>query len=131
MIPVTCGIIFKNDKILMSKRHKKKREFPGYWEFPGGKCNTNESKKDCITREIKEELNVDIQFIEIISTKKKFINKYNIYYCVCNVINDNMIKKNNEISEYRYFNINDINTLKLLPYDYRMINIIKNYLIKN
>lgn len=130
MIPVTCGILIKNNKILMSKRDKKKREFPGYWEFPGGKCNKNESIKDCIVREIKEELNVDIEFEKIIK-KIRHINKYNLNYCICNILNDNNIKKNEEISEFRYLNINDIPRLKLMYNDYCLIPCIKNYLIKN
>ena len=128
MIPVTCCILVKNDRILMSKRDKKKREFPGYWEFPGGKCNTNESIKNCANREIKEELNIEVEFKKIIYKKMKFKNKYNLYYCLCNIINDKEIKKNNEIGEYRYFNINDIINLKLLPGDKNIIYLIRQYL---
>ena len=127
-IPVVCGILIKDNKVLMSKRHKNKKEFNGYWEFPGGKCNINESKKDCIIREIKEELNVDIEFNKIIY-KKKHIKKYNLYFCICNIINDKNIKKNGEIQEYRYFKTNDIYNLKLLHGDKDIIPKINNYLM--
>jgi 8-oxo-dGTP diphosphatase len=33
----------------------------GYWEFPGGKCQPGESEVDSLRREIREELDVDIQ----------------------------------------------------------------------
>ena len=76
MIPVTCCILVKNNKILMSKRDKKKREYPNYWEFPGGKCNKNESIKQCIVREIKEEsgLNIKTPSLKGIITFPKFDN---------------------------------------------------------
>ena len=32
----------------------------GHWEFPGGKVKEGETEIDCIKREIKEELNLDI-----------------------------------------------------------------------
>ena len=128
MIPVTCGILLKNNKILMSKRNEKKREWGGFWEFPGGKCNSNESIKNCIIREIKEELNIDIEFQEIIFKKMKFSNKYNLYYCLCHIINDNQIKKNCEISDYKYLNINEISYLRLLPGDYKIIDKIRPFL---
>ena len=123
---VACGILLKNNKILMSKRNKKKREFPNYWEFPGGKCNKNESIKNCVTREVKEELNIDVEFIKTVFKKK--YNNTNINYCICNIINDKNIKKNNEISEFRYVNINDINRLKLIRGDDKIIHFIKPFM---
>ena len=126
MNKVACGILIKDNKILMTKRSKKKREFPNYWEFPGGKCNKNESIQNCIKREINEELNIDINFIKII--KKMKIYNYNLSYCICHIINDNHIKKNNEIDEYRYVNVNDINRLKLLHGDNKLIDPIRKYI---
>jgi len=35
-------------------------KLPLKWEFPGGKIETGESKEDCLYREIKEEVNIDI-----------------------------------------------------------------------
>jgi 8-oxo-dGTP diphosphatase len=41
----------------------------GQWEFPGGKCELGESLEECLAREIREELAVDIQIgQEIVTT---------------------------------------------------------------
>ena len=48
MIIVSCGIIKYNNKYLITQRSKNKKEFPSYWEFPGGKCNNNENIEDCL-----------------------------------------------------------------------------------
>ena len=58
-IRVVCGIIINNDNhILITRRNS--GDFKGKWEFPGGKLEENESEKDCLIREIKEELDIEI-----------------------------------------------------------------------
>lgn len=37
---------------------------PGKWEFPGGKIEAGETEEDCIVREIKEELHIEIDLGE-------------------------------------------------------------------
>ena len=56
---VSIALIDNDDQILISKRPEKKH-LSGYWEFPGGKVEKNEPPKNAIIREVKEELNVNI-----------------------------------------------------------------------
>ena len=66
MIDVTCAIIFFDNKILAVQRSDKMK-LPLKWEFPGGKLEEGESEIDCIKREIKEEINIEIDIIKKIS----------------------------------------------------------------
>ena len=63
MIKVTCAIIRKNNKILVAKRSET-MHLSCKWEFPGGKVENGESEIDCLIREIKEELNINIEPIK-------------------------------------------------------------------
>lgn len=63
MVDVTCGIINFGNKILVTQRSEKMR-LPLKWEFPGGKIEVDESAEDCLIREIKEELNINIKIIQ-------------------------------------------------------------------
>jgi len=57
---VVAAIIKKGDHYLIAKRSKEK--YMGLkWEFPGGKVEKNETFKDALSREILEELNVNIE----------------------------------------------------------------------
>ena len=56
---VVAAIIKKDNKVLATKRGY--GEFINMWEFPGGKIETNESQKDALIREIKEELDCIIK----------------------------------------------------------------------
>lgn len=58
-IKVTCAIIEHNDKVLVVQRSKR-MNLALKWEFPGGKIEDDESERDCLIREIMEELNLEI-----------------------------------------------------------------------
>lgn len=65
MLEVVAGIIYKGDKFLIAQRNLKKSQ-GGYWEFPGGKVEENETKQEALKREIKEEFNADIDVKEYV-----------------------------------------------------------------
>ena len=67
IINVTCAIIVIKNKILVTQRSEKMK-LPLKWEFPGGKLEENESEIDCIKREIKEEINIDIEVVKKLSS---------------------------------------------------------------
>ena len=58
-IVVSLALINDADEILLSKRPKNKH-LAGFWEFPGGKVETGEIPKNALIREIKEELDINI-----------------------------------------------------------------------
>ena len=92
MIRVTAAIILENNKILITQRSKNDKLLPLKWEFPGGKIEENESEKDCLIREIKEELELKIKvkdffFKNIHSYGKKEIE---LNFFLCEVISGNL-----------------------------------------
>lgn len=58
-VHVVVGILRRNGKILVAERPEG-RPYSGYWEFPGGKIEAGESAKDALTRELHEELGVQV-----------------------------------------------------------------------
>ena len=60
IVEVAVGILLKNSSdVLMGKRPDGK-PYAGYWEFPGGKLEPNESVALALCRELKEELGIEI-----------------------------------------------------------------------
>jgi 8-oxo-dGTP diphosphatase len=72
LISVVCGIICKDDLVLICRR-KPERSLGGYWEFPGGKVEDDESNEESLLRELIEELNLNV------SIKKHFFNTVHHY----------------------------------------------------
>lgn len=58
-IRVAAGIIIKDDRVLISQRPAGKH-LAGYWEFPGGKVEANESDREALARELFEELGIQV-----------------------------------------------------------------------
>jgi mutator protein MutT len=58
-IRVGIALIIDGSRILIARR-KKNDSFGGFWEFPGGKCEEGESTSDCVRREIREELGIEV-----------------------------------------------------------------------
>ena len=56
---VTAAVIERDGAFLVTRRLRGVH-LEGYWEFPGGKCDTGEPLAGCLRREIKEELAVDV-----------------------------------------------------------------------
>ena len=67
IVNVTCAIILIENKILVVQRSDKMK-LPLKWEFPGGKLEENETEIDCVKREIKEEINIDIEVVKKLSS---------------------------------------------------------------
>jgi 8-oxo-dGTP diphosphatase len=74
-INVTGAVILKNNdegtqSVLLIQRSKQDN-WPNVWEFPRGKCDKGDKNKleECLKREVKEEVGLDVEIIE-------FIDKY-------------------------------------------------------
>ena len=58
-IEVSAALIFRAGKILITQR-RADAHLGGFWEFPGGKREPGETFEQCLAREVREELGVEI-----------------------------------------------------------------------
>jgi len=65
-IDVIAGALCDGPQVLIAQRPPGKH-MAGGWEFPGGKLDPGEQSLQCLKRELKEELNVDVQSAEWLS----------------------------------------------------------------
>ena len=59
MIDVCAAVIVNpKEKLVFLAKRPENSHLAGFWEFPGGKMEKGESPKECLVRELKEELDV-------------------------------------------------------------------------
>ncbi len=60
LLVVACALIDADGRVLIAERPAGK-QLAGLWEFPGGKIEAGERPEDCLIRELKEELGIDVK----------------------------------------------------------------------
>lgn len=63
MIEVCCAIIVNEAGLILVTQRSATMSMPLKMEFPGGKIEPGESPEDCLIREIKEELDIDMEIV--------------------------------------------------------------------
>jgi len=59
-IEVSAALIFRGGKVLITQRNAKS-QLGGLWEFPGGKREPGETSEQCLVRELREELGIEVE----------------------------------------------------------------------
>lgn len=85
MIDVVAALIWDDNRFLICQRpaHKARGLL---WEFVGGKVEPNESKKDALVRECREELGITVKpgdvFLEVIHQYPDIHIRLTLFHCV-------------------------------------------------
>ena len=98
---VVAAIIKKGNLYLVTQRNKNK--YMGLkWEFPGGKVEANETLQEALTREIYEELNININVYEKIAEERYKDSEINIvlHYFLCSIKDGDISLNEHEAMEW-------------------------------
>ena len=66
-IEVVGAVLVHDGRVFAAKRGPGK-SMAGYWEFPGGKVEADETPEEALARELREELKIDVTVGEFIVT---------------------------------------------------------------
>ncbi len=111
------GIFIINDKreVLLQKRSANKRFSPNKWGLCAGHVDAYESLETAALREIKEEVGLDLSPKELIPYGEREINISDsnshityFYYVICNKKAEEFVIQEEELSEVKWFNIDEI-----------------------
>ena len=95
-----------------------KKYFPGYWEVIGGNLEFGEDFTDCVSREVKEEINCNIKSLTHLHSRTMYLNDL-MYITVAyygEILEEPVFNKN-EISEIKWITENEMDDFEFCPGD--------------
>lgn len=114
IVAAGVAIINKDGELLIAKRSPDK-PMPNKWEFPGGKLEADETLEECAVREIKEELELDVQvdtyvgYEEILYKSKNFT----LHLFTAHLNDESQALRLNEHTEARWVDFSDFDKYDL------------------
>lgn len=125
-IKVVAAIIQDGDKIFATQRGY--GEFKDGWEFPGGKIEEGETPEEALIREIREELDTEIEVGEQIDTVEYDYPEFHLtMHCfLCQVLSGDLTLKEHEAA--RWLTRETLDSVDWLPADEGLIERLKRTL---
>lgn len=104
----------ENDEILIVKRHPKSKTDPEMWELPGGKVEKGEHFVDALVREIKEEVNLDVNVTDFAEAiQNDYSHKRTVQIMMYLDVIEGEVKISEEHTDWMWASIDKIRTLEL------------------
>lgn len=125
-IRVVAAIIIKNEEVFATQRGY--GDFKGGWEFPGGKIDAGETQEEALIREIKEELDTEVEIIELLDTiEYDYPNFHLSMDCfICKIKSGDLVLKEHEAAQW--LTKETLDSVNWLPADLGLIDKIRGYL---
>lgn len=118
-IEVVAAIIMNDGQIFATQRGY--GDYKDWWEFPGGKIEPGETPEEALVREIREELNAEIEVGRLVDTVEYDYPKFHMMMrCyLCRLISDEIELVEHEAA--RWLDMDDVWSVKWLPSDIEVI----------
>ena len=126
-IEVVAAIISKKDKIFATQRGY--GEWKDWWEFPGGKMEAGETPEKALKREIHEELSTEISVDEFLCTVEYDYPIFHLtMHCyLCSLLTETLHLNEHEAA--KWLSINNLDSVKWLPADVKVLEVIKSKIL--
>ena len=126
IIRVVAAVIIEDGKVFATQRGY--GEYKDWWEFPGGKIENGELPQEALKREIREELDTEIEVGTLLDNVEYDYPSFHLSMdCfLCEVISGDLVLKEHESA--MWLDKNTIDEVKWLPADVKVVDELKQML---
>lgn len=129
MIEVVAGVICRKDNLGVTEFLATQRgygDYKGFWEFPGGKTEPGETPEQALGRELKEELAIDVEVGEFITTvEHDYPGRHITMHCYfCEIVGGEPTLLEHESA--RWLKVPELRSVEWLPADIAVVESIEH-----
>jgi A/G-specific adenine glycosylase len=123
-VQVAVGVVFKNGRLLITQRPARGL-LGGLWEFPGGKLRAGESPAEACAREIKEEVNLEVEIEGPLAQVRHAYSHFRIHMHVfcCRFVSGRVRRRGP--AAHRWIQIDDIDRFPFPMANHRFIPLLR------
>ena len=126
-IEVVAAIIIKDGKVFATQRGY--GQWQGWWEFPGGKIESGECPREALVREIREELDAEIEVGDLLETIEWDYPDFHLtMHCfICSLLSESLHLNEHEAATW--LTKETLHSVKWLPADVVLLDRISVLLV--
>lgn len=123
---IICAAIQNSQGQILLTRRKPELKLGGMWEFPGGKLEHGEELEEALHREIREELSIEIEEIELLHVKPHVYTHgaVLILFYLAKAKSEDIQLIDHDRMEW--VSVQNLDQFELLPANQKVIEILKN-----
>jgi len=116
LLRVVAAVIERDGLYLISQR-RSHAVFPLYWEFPGGKVEAGEDDPTALKRELREELDAEIEVGSLLDKKVHRYNTFSVDFRAyrCSLVEDGL--KALGVADFRWVRFEELSQYRFPPAD--------------
>lgn len=129
LVKVVAALIFNNEGRLLITQRNANTHLGGLWEFPGGRLETGETHQQALAREIKEEVDLNIEVLSFFWQEKEEYESriIDISFYKCRMDPPRQRVSPKDVADYRWIQLKKIDEYTFPKADQKLVKRLKSY----
>lgn len=125
-VQVGAAVTWKDAQTFLIAKRNQEEMLGGLWEFPGGKLEEGETLEECVARELKEELGIQVEvgerLVRVRHTYSHFKLVMDVYHCHWKGDEPKAL----DCADFRWVSRKECDALPFSKADLKVLNVIKD-----